>query len=80
MLEMFKCTLLELGPYPGFTLSGEQVERGYDVGEIRNEFSVKVCKSSERPDFLDGGGGFPFLYCIQFLFIHPNFSLSDNHS
>ena len=62
MFEAFKCTLLKLGPYPGFPLSGEQVERGYDVGEIRDEFSVKIRKSCKRPDSLDRGGGFPFFY------------------
>ena len=64
MLEMLKGVLLELGPRPRFALPSEQVERGYDVGEVRNEFSVKVCKSSEQPDFLDRGGRFPFFYGI----------------
>ena len=47
MFEAFKHTLLKLGPYPGFTLPSEQVERSYDVGEIGNGFSIKVRKSSE---------------------------------
>ena len=80
MLEAFKHLLLELGPYPGFALPSEQIERSYDVGEIRDELSVKICKSCKQPDSLDGGGGFPFLYGIQFLLIHPNFSLSDDYS
>ena len=45
MFEAFKCTLLELGPYPGFALSSEQVERSHDVGEIRDKFSVKIHES-----------------------------------
>ena len=64
MLEAFKRMLLKLGPYPGFPFSGEQVERGYDVGEIQDEFSVEICKSCKRLDSLDGGGGFPFLYGV----------------
>ena len=58
MFEVFKRTLLELGPCPGFPFSGEQVERGYDVGEIQDEFSVKIHESCKRPDSLDRGGGF----------------------
>ena len=80
MFEAFKHTLLKLGPYPGFALPSEQVERSYDVGEIRNELPIKVCKSGEQPDSLDGGMGFPFLYGIKFLLIHPDLSLSDDHT
>ena len=47
MFETFKGMLLELGPCPGFTFLSEQVEGGYDVGEVRDEFSVKICKTSE---------------------------------
>ena len=47
MFEMFKCTLLELGPCPGFPFPGEQVERGYNVREIRDEFSIKIRESSK---------------------------------
>ena len=72
--------LLKLGPLPGFTFSSEQVERSYDVGEIRNELSIKVGKSSERPDPFDGGRGFPFLYGIKFLFIHSDLSLPNDHT
>ena len=61
--------LLELGPCPGFPLSGEQVERGYDVGEIRDEFSVEIREPCKRPDSLDGGGGFPLF--IASVSSHP---------
>ena len=47
MFEMFKGALLKLSPGPGFSLSSEQVEGGYNVGKIRNEFPVKVHKPSE---------------------------------
>ena len=48
MFEMFKGSLLELGPDPGFPFAGKKVEGGDDVGEIRDEFPVKVGKSGER--------------------------------
>ena len=47
MFEVFKRALLKLGPYPGFALLSEQVERSYDVEEIGNELSIKVHKFSE---------------------------------
>ena len=47
MFETFKGSLLELGPDPGFPFASEQVKGGDDVGEIWNEFPVKVCKSGE---------------------------------
>ena len=61
MFEMFKSLLLVLGPDPGFTFSSEQVEGGYDVGKVWDEFPVKVCKPGEQPGFLDGGGGVSIL-------------------
>ena len=47
MFEVFKRTLLELGPHPEFAFLSEQVEGSHDVGEIGNEFPIKVCESSE---------------------------------
>ena len=47
MFEALERPLLELGPCPGFVFPGEQVKGCYDVGEIRDEFSIKVCKSGE---------------------------------
>ena len=47
MFETFKSFLLELGPDPGFPLAGKKVEGGDDVGEIRDEFPVKVGESGE---------------------------------
>ena len=80
MFEVFKHTLLELGPHPGFTFPSEQVEGSHDVGEIRNKFPIKVHESSEQPDSLDRGRGFPFLYGVKLLLIHPNLPLSDDHT
>ena len=53
MFEMFKGTLLELGPDPGFSFASEQVEESDNVREVWDELSVKVCKSGERPDSFD---------------------------
>ena len=47
MLETFKSFLLKSSPDPGFPFSSEQVKGGNDVGEIWNEFPVKVCKPGE---------------------------------
>ena len=80
MFEAFERSLLELGPCPGFTFSSEQVERCYDVGEVRDEFPVEVCKSRERLDPLDRGGGFPFPDGVKLLLIHSDLSLSNDHA
>ena len=47
MFETFEGMLLELGPNPGFPFVSEQVEGGYNVGKVWDEFPVKVHKSSE---------------------------------
>ena len=47
LFETFNGFLLELGPDPGFSFMGKKVEEGNNVGDIRDEFSVKVRKSSE---------------------------------
>ena len=47
MFETFEGSLLKLGPDPGFPFVSEQVKRGNNVGEIGDEFPVKVCESSE---------------------------------
>ena len=47
MLEMFKSMLLEVSPDPRFTLPSEQVEGGYDVGKVWDEFPVNVCEPGE---------------------------------
>ena len=80
MFEMFKGVLLELGPDPGFPFASEQVKRGDNVREVWDEFPVKVCKSSERPDSFDQGRGFPFLYGFQLLPVHLDFSLTNDHA
>ena len=47
MFEVFESTLLELSPDPRFAFPSEQVEGGYDVGKVWDEFPVKVCEPSE---------------------------------
>ena len=80
MLETFKSMLLEVSPDPGFAFSSEQVEGGYNVGKIWDEFPVKVCEPGEQLDSLDGGGGLPLFYGFQLLSIHLDFPLSDDHA
>ena len=53
MFEVFKRSLLELGPHPGFPFVSEQVEGGDNVGEIQDEFPVEVGESGEQPNSLD---------------------------
>ena len=45
--------LLEVGPSPRLIFSGKQVEGGDNVGEIRDKFAIKGCKSEERSDTFD---------------------------
>ena len=47
MFELFKRSLLELDSSPGFAFSSEQIEGCYNVGEVGDEFPVKVRESSE---------------------------------
>ena len=47
MFEMFKGSLLELGPNPRLSFVGEKVEGSNNVGKVGDEFPVKVDKSGE---------------------------------
>ena len=58
----------------------EEIKKGDDVGEVRNELPVKICEFSEGPDLFDEGGGFSFLYGFKLLSIYLNLSLSDDHA
>ena len=80
MFKVFERSLLELGPHPGFPFASEQVEGSNNVREVQDELPVKVCKSGERPDSFDQGGGFPFLYGFQLLPVHLDFSLTNDHA
>ena len=53
VLEAFKSFLLESSSNPRLSFTSEQVKGGNDVGEVWDEFPVKVCKPSERPDPFD---------------------------
>ena len=80
MLKTFKGSLLELGPDPGFSFASEQIKGGDNVREVWDELPVKVCKSGERLDSFDQGGGSPVLYGFQLLPVHLDFSLTDDHA
>ena len=47
MLETFKSFLLKLSPGPKFPFSSEQVKGSNDIGEILDEISMKIRKSSK---------------------------------
>ena len=47
MFEVFKGFLLESSPDPRFPFTSEQIKGGDNVGEVWDEFSVKVCKPGE---------------------------------
>ena len=53
VFEAFKSLLLESCPGPRFPFMSEQVKGYNNVGEVWDEFSVKVCKSGERLDSFD---------------------------
>ena len=71
---------MEVGPGPWLILSGEQVERGNDVGKVGNKFVIEIRKSKERVNTFDGGRGFPFLDSREFDGVHFDLSLSDDHA
>ena len=47
MFEALKSFLLKSSPGLGFPFTSEEVKRSDNVGEVWDEFSVKVCKPGE---------------------------------
>ena len=80
MFEYVKGILLQSRPNSGFILLSEEIEGGDDVQEVWYEFSVEVGKSCEGSYGLDRSGGFPESHGIQFLWVHLNLPLTNNHS
>lgn len=78
MCECLKGVFLKLSPDPRLILSSEKVERGNNVGEVRYEFSVEVGKTEGLYGF-NKVGGFPRSDSVKLLWVHLNFSLTDNH-
>ena len=40
-------------PGPGVILVSEKDDGGNDVGEVRDKFSIEICKPEEQADTLD---------------------------
>ena len=79
MFECVKGVLLQSCPNPRFVLSSEEIEGGDNVLKVQYEFSVEVGKSCEGSYGFDRSGGFPGSDTIQFLWIHLNLPLTNNH-
>ena len=79
MFECVKGVLLQSRPDPRFVLSSEEIEGGDNVREVWYEFSVEVGKSCEGSYGFDGSGGFPGSDSIQFLWVHLDLPLTNNH-
>ena len=59
---------------------GAEVKGGSNnVGEVGNEFLVEVGKTGEELYCFDRGRGVPGSDDIEFLWIHCNSSLTNNH-
>ena len=72
--------LLKRNPGPWLVLPSEEVKWGDNMGEVRDEFAIKIRESKERAYTLDGGRGFPFLNGRELDRIHLNLSLADDHA
>ena len=72
--------LLEVSPSPWLILSGEQIERGDDIGEVGDKFVIKIRKPEEGANTLDGDGRFPFFDSRKLNRVHFDLSLSDYHA
>jgi len=66
-------------PIPLAVLTHEVVQWPGDIGEIRNEGSVKVAEAEEASDILDAGGGRPLRDTVHFDWVHPDGTVADNH-
>ena len=74
--QLVESGLLEGGPLPGLTFLGKEVQQCNNVGEIGDEFPMKIHKSSERSYSFHHGGRFPFLDCFKLFLVHFYLSLS----
>ena len=59
MTKVVKGMLLESSPNPRLVLFGKKCKGVDDVGVIRDELPIEICKTKEGTDSLDRGGGFP---------------------
>ena len=66
-------------PNPGFILLSEEIEGGDNIREVWYEFSVEVGKSYEELYGFNGSGEFPGSDSVQFLWVHLDLPLTNNH-
>ena len=59
MTKVVEGALLENSPNPRLVFFGKECEGVDDVGVIRDELPIEICKTKEGTDSLDRGGGFP---------------------
>ena len=58
MMKVVEGVLLESSPNPRLVLFGKECEGVDDVGVIRDELLIEICKTKEGTDSFDRGGGF----------------------
>ena len=61
-------------------LSGEQIERGDNIGEVGDKFTIEIHKSKKRSNTFNRGRGFPFLNGRELDRVHLNLSLANDHA
>ena len=59
LTKVVEGVLLEGSPNPRLVLFGKECKRIGNVGVIRDEFPIEICKAKEGTDFFDRGGEFP---------------------
>ena len=59
MTKVVKGMLLESSPNPRLILFDKEHREIDDVGVIRDELPIEICKPKEGMDSFDKGGGFP---------------------
>ena len=59
LTKVVEGALLESSSNPRLVLFDKECKGGDDVGVIRDELSIEICKAKEGTDSFDGGGKFP---------------------
>ena len=78
--EGVKGSLAGRGAIPREVFLGEVNEGSGNVGVVRDETTVEVCKAKEGPDILDFFGSWPTGNSIQFDGAYGKLAQFDNHS
>ena len=59
LMKVVEGMLLESSPNPGLVLFGKEHKGMNNVGVIRDELLIEICKAKEGTDSFDRGGGLP---------------------